>query len=336
MGNLNVVVLGQNDYARDLGKKGTSTDITFYNLKKGEDSVTFLEPTRYPERFAPLYLAAATAEKAILVVDGLTPLFGEAVLMLDCLGIRDGFVVLRNFIGQEQVMPLIRGTVVERYRFAEDNRAALREQLLEDAAKKAAVPRETPAGSVSVDHFFTVRGIGTVVLGGVVAGAIRRHDTLSVLPLEKTAQVRSIQKHDDEAEWAGAGDRVGLALKNVGVEDLERGYVLTSDRSLLSVSSATGTAHLVKYWNRPLREGMVLHLGHWMQFVPARLELVQEGGNPRSPVLTLALEKPLVCAPKDRVVLHHLEGGKLRIVGTMTLAGWVAKLPSGQPAQAVR
>ncbi|MHC1631523.1 MAG: hypothetical protein ACXQT4_04425 [Methanotrichaceae archaeon] len=44
MANLNVVVLGLQGYAKHLGKIGTSTDITFYNLKRGENTVTFIEP----------------------------------------------------------------------------------------------------------------------------------------------------------------------------------------------------------------------------------------------------------------------------------------------------
>ncbi|HNI42724.1 MAG TPA: elongation factor Tu, partial [Methanoregulaceae archaeon] len=50
MSNLTVAVIGPEGYAQDLGKKGTSSDITFYNLKKGDNTITFLEPTRYPER----------------------------------------------------------------------------------------------------------------------------------------------------------------------------------------------------------------------------------------------------------------------------------------------
>ena len=48
MGNLTVAVLGSLGYAGNLGKKGTSTDITFYNLKKDEDTITFIEPTQVP------------------------------------------------------------------------------------------------------------------------------------------------------------------------------------------------------------------------------------------------------------------------------------------------
>jgi selenocysteine-specific translation elongation factor len=42
MSNLTVAVLAPPDYAKDLGKKGTASDITFYNLKKGETLLTVL------------------------------------------------------------------------------------------------------------------------------------------------------------------------------------------------------------------------------------------------------------------------------------------------------
>ena len=71
MGNLMVAVIGVPGYASALAKKGTSTDITLYNLKKGEDTVTLVEPSRYPERLAPLFFASSEAKKAIVVVEEL-------------------------------------------------------------------------------------------------------------------------------------------------------------------------------------------------------------------------------------------------------------------------
>ena len=71
-----------------------------------------------------------------------------------------------------------------------------------------------------VDHAFNVKGVGVVILGVVINGVVQKHASLNVFPGAKTAQVRSIQKHDDEFDVAGEGDRVGLALKNVEVEDL--------------------------------------------------------------------------------------------------------------------
>jgi selenocysteine-specific translation elongation factor len=96
MANLNVVILGSPDYAKDLGKKGTASDMTFYNLKKGENTVTFIEPTRYPDRLAPLCFAVSLAQKAILVVEEINLAFGEMVIMLDCAGLKSGLLILRR------------------------------------------------------------------------------------------------------------------------------------------------------------------------------------------------------------------------------------------------
>ena len=135
MANLNVAILGALDYGKDLGKKGTASDLTFYNLKKGQNTVTFIEPTRYPERLAPLFYAVSMAQKALLIVDQINPAFGESVIMLDSIGLKEGIVVLRNYLSREQIAPLIKGTVVDGYEFLEDDKNALRERLLEDVAK---------------------------------------------------------------------------------------------------------------------------------------------------------------------------------------------------------
>jgi selenocysteine-specific translation elongation factor len=318
MANLNVAILGALDYAKDLGKKGTTSDLSFYNLKKGEDTVTIIEPTRYPERLAPLFYAVSLAKKAILIVDQITPTFGECVIMLDCAGLKDGLVILRNYLSRDQIAPLIKGTVVEGYEFVEDDRNAIRERLLEEAAKMVATC-DSETGTMPVDHFFNVRGIGTVVLGSVVEGAIKKHDDLMVLPGNKTAQVRSIQKHDEDFDCAGVGDRTGIALKGIEVDDLDRGTILTSDKSIKSTSSLFAKAMIVKYWPSPLKEGMVLHIGHWMQFVPARVEYVKTEGDWHRPELTLKMDKMLVYRPGARAVLTYPEGGKLRVVGAIEL-----------------
>jgi selenocysteine-specific translation elongation factor len=318
MGNLTVAVLGAAGYANGLGKKGTATDITLYNLKRDENTVTFIEPTRYPERLAPLFYAVALAEKAMVVVDELNATLGECLVMLQCAGVNSGFFILRNYLQPEKVLPLIKGTSLESFEFIEDNPAVLMERCLAEAAQKTA-NGESVLGTVPVDHAFSVKGVGTVVLGLVANGAIRKHDSLKVLPGAKTAQVRSIQKHDDEFDSASKGDRVGLALKNVEVEDVDRGAVLTTDPAVKTSNTLQTHASLVKYWTTPLKAGMVLHLGHWMQFLNCKVEAVSDEGDWRKPALTLALEKELVHYPGDTAVLAYLEGGKLRVAGTVTL-----------------
>jgi selenocysteine-specific translation elongation factor len=317
VGNLMVVVIGAQGFSSVLAKKGTSTDITLYNLKKGEDTVTLIEPSRYPERLAPLFFASSEAKKAVVVVEELNATLGESLVMLQCCGISSGYFILRNYVPKEKIEPIIKGTILEKFEFLADDPNILREKLLNDAAQQK--PVESAVGTVPVDHAFNVKGVGVVVLGVVVNGNIAKHAAVKVLPGVKAAQVRSIQKHDDEFDSAVEGDRVGLALKNVEVEDVDRGTVLTTDPAIKASKTLKTKASLVKYWQTPIKAEMVLHIGHWMQFLNIKVEEVHDEGDWRKPTLTVSFEKELVYRSGDKAVLMYLEGGKLRVAGTLDL-----------------
>src|SRR4030042_2884339 len=162
MGNLRVAVLGTPNYTSSIAKKGTSTDITLYNLKKSEDTVTFVEPTRYPERLAPLFFACSTAKKAVVVIDELNATIGESLVMLQCCGVNSGYFVLRNYIPREKVEPLVKGTILEKYEFVADNPATLKEALLADATQTkpaTALDGGPPSGVVPGDTAFNLKGV---------------------------------------------------------------------------------------------------------------------------------------------------------------------------------
>jgi selenocysteine-specific translation elongation factor len=286
MGNITVAILGPVDYGSNLAKKGTSTDITLYNLKKGEDTVTFIEPTRYPERLAPLFYACALAKKAIIIVDELNATFGEQLVMLQCSNIKSGYIILRNYVPKEKIEALIKGTSLEKFEIIADDPNVLREKLLLEASEQKPIEvlaGQQAIGSVPVDHAFNVKGVGVVILGIVVYGAVQKHATLNVLPPIKTAQVRSIQKHDEEFDLAWEGDRVGLALKNIEVENLDRGTVLTNDPAIKTSITLKTQAELVKYWQTPIKPGMVMHVGHWTQFITAKVDTVADSGDWKNP-----------------------------------------------------
>jgi hypothetical protein len=95
--------------------------------------------------------------------------------------------------------------------------------------------------------------------------------------------------------------------------------VLSTDESLVTSTEVVARAELVKYWLNPLKQGMVVHVGHWMQFEPARIDSVNPGSDWRTPELRLTLQKGLVRRPGSRAVMTYLEGGKLRVAGTLQL-----------------
>ncbi|MFA7150072.1 MAG: EF-Tu/IF-2/RF-3 family GTPase, partial [Candidatus Methanomethylophilaceae archaeon] len=271
MGNINVVVAGSKDFAGGLGKRGTVTDMTFFELKRGNDSVTLIEPSKYPEKLSSLFYSVAMSEYAILVIERIDSFLGETIVMIDSLGLDKGWIVLKNYIQEEQLEPLLAGTCLETYVYIEDDAVKTREMLLDLACSTKKEAGGGTCGSCPIDSHFNVKGVGTVVLGSVIDGYFKKHDKMKVLPTNKDVILKSIQKHDVDAEDGIKGDHVGLALRGIESEELDRGYVVSTDTSLKLTRSVKNRATLVRFWSAPIKEGMVMHLGHWMQMVPCRV-----------------------------------------------------------------
>ncbi len=312
MTNLNVAVLGCPGYSRELGKKGTESDITLYNMKKGETTVTIVEASKYPEKLQSLFYVAGFGDFIILVVDEINASFGETVLMLDCLGKKEGIIIPRNYITKEQLSRFINGTVVEGYEIIEENLPLLREFIM-GKAEALVKGDDSPTGGVVVDHHFNVKGIGTVALGVVRWGQIHRHDKLRAYPTEKIAQLRSIQRHDTDFETAEAGNRVGLALKNIEPSDIDRGTLLSNDESVKQTTLIEGKLDLVKYWTKPVEKGMTIHIGKDMQFIAGAVE------DSAEEIIRVNIQKPLTYRDSENATMLYLNGGNLRVVGSIKL-----------------
>ena len=71
---------------------------------------------------------------------------------------------------------------------------------------------------------------GCVVLGKVESGTIRMDDTITIAPTKKTAKVEAIYIGDSKVRSAKPGESV-LVKFNINVEDIQKGYVLSSPQS---------------------------------------------------------------------------------------------------------
>ena len=314
--NLNAAVLGSPGYARQLGKKSTDTDVTFYDLKKGETIITMVEPSRYPEKIQSLYYATAFADYVVLIAEKLDQYFGETLLMVNACSVKEGTIILRNYITEDQLPMFTHGTVLQKYDVVDDDPIKLTERLITQAEQ----PKQSPAGpgTVVVDAAFNVRGIGAVALGTVKSGTIKKHDQLRVLPGNNVAEVRSIQKYDEDFETAETGDHVGIALKGIEVSDLDKGTVLTMDNSLKVSTQITAYAEIIPYFQIQLHKDSILHIGHWLQFNLAKITEINEKSE-KNPLLTFSLEQPLIHPHGAKAVLNYLDGGRLRVAGTIKL-----------------
>jgi selenocysteine-specific translation elongation factor len=312
MKGITVAVLGDAALAATLGKKGTVSDVSFFNLKRGDIGVTFIFPSKYPEKLQSLLAVLGMADAVLLTVDKLDKDLGEQIVGIDSFGLRKVFVVLRNYIEADQLKPFVAQTTLEGFKVHEDSARTLDDTF----AALELEPVEGPV-QVPIDHFFNVKGVGTVALGTVRRGVMKSHDELEVFPTGKKALVRSIQVHDDDVAEAPYGCRVGLALKGIDADELFRGVVLAPPGTLKTPATIEIELRVNKYWKGTLKEGMILHGACGLQDVPmvvekAPAEGIRPGGKG---MVTFRLEKPLAFCTGDRLIAIDLDSRGLRFLG---------------------
>lgn len=318
MESVNLAVLGSpkaDDLAGTIAKKGGQTDVTQYNLKKEDRSLTLFVPAKYPDKIQGVSYALQAADHVLLVVDALDRHLGEQIVAIDAAGKDKGFILLREYIQPEQIAPLLKGTALEGYEILDtEDPAVLRERFID--LQSATRPGDT---RVDVDQHFNVKGVGTVVLGVVMRGAVEKHQELRVYPTSKRCIVRSIQVHDTDVKEADTGSRVGMALKNIDSDDLDRGNILAPEGSLRVVTKGEGLnaeVRVPRFYKQGLKEGQVVHLGVGMQFLPCKLKI--DGGAleaGKQGLVTMMVDNPLTVAPGDHVVLFSLDDPNLRVAG---------------------
>ena len=268
-----VAVVGAVDIAKELGKKGTSSDVTLYNVVHDELAVTIVEPTQFPEKFSPLLTALAMADRCVLVVAELSRTVAEVIATVDTTEVPTT-IVLGPAVGDGEVAKILKGSRLESV-----PRAPLDYPKLRDLVESWQAPAVEGSVLVPIDHAFPVKGVGAVALGVVRRGTLRAHEKLRLYPTAKSVDVRSIQVHDIDRKEAACGERVGLALKGVEADELARGQVLAPEGALREGTQLTG-APLVKcrYYRGDAGPGAALHAALGLQVVPAELEELGASG----------------------------------------------------------
>ena len=306
-----VAVVGAPNVAKELGKRGTESDLTLFNSVTEGHATTLVEPTQFPEKFAPLLTALAMADQCLLVVTELTRSVAETIATVEMADVPTT-VALGPAVGEAELSRAFKGGRLERSTRVPYDLPKLRE--LVESWKAPAV--EGPV-MVPIDHSFPVKGVGTVALGVVRRGTLHAHDRLRLYPTTKVLDIRSIQVHDIDRKDAECGERVGIALKGVDVDELSRGQLLAPDGSLAEGTELRGSRfERCRYYRGDAAAGAAVHLSHGLQVVPAEVGEVGASG------VRVTADRPLARvdgAPAYLIDLSVPAGP--RLVGRFTVEG---------------
>ena len=226
MKSLTLFTYNADEFLRQVSKKGTASDIQFHERKTDDVIMTLISPLKYPEKISALTDSIFPSDMALLNISTLNRDLGEVIVALDLMGPQKGFITFSDPTLTDRVAPILKGTKLEKYTISEKQPM----ELVEDIQVGETI-RKSGKTVVMIDHFFGVKSVGTVALGFVLQGNVQKHQDLQLSYTDKEAQVRSIQMHDVDVDEAGPGARVGLALKGVDPEELERGMTLSEEPS---------------------------------------------------------------------------------------------------------
>lgn len=288
MSVLNVALIGSEEVARKLGKRGDVRDIESYVHKEersGETKIlSFLRPLRHPEKIRPFLGVLDVARAGLVEIKKVDAVLGEVLVALGCAGISHGHAVIApeqgEWVDSEQVRMLLEQAGIGDWEIHEGDvdEHAIRSSLfeLQEHIEDEIGLLEGGGLVLPVDQHFNVKGVGLVAIGYVQSGAVSKHDEIVVFPAGELGVVRSLQVMDDDVERAGAGDRVGVALRNLREQALHRGCMIcdAGSHALEKTESSTFEFKKAPFQKKPLVEGDVVHASSDLQFVVGRVSEV--------------------------------------------------------------
>ena len=214
-------ITGRNtDRLKEEQKRGISIELgfTYFDLPSGQRAGIIDVPGH--EKFIKNMLAGVMGIDIVILVvaadESIMPQTREHLSILNMLGIEKGFVVLTKSdlmdeewmdMVEEEVREEIQGTFLEDARILRASSAtndgipqviALIDEYAEQLEEKDTedMPR------LPVDRVFSISGFGTIVTGTLLSGKMNIGDEVQIFPGEKTARIRTLQVHDDDALYA--------------------------------------------------------------------------------------------------------------------------------------
>ena len=273
MPNHIIAIPNSSGLAAFIGKKGSENSITFYNRSVDGNIVTVLAPTSVADKFYALSEILTISDAIVLSTENLDKLFGELVIAAKLLGKK---VLLTPENADSEIISNAK---------LENSSVCEKEALLD--AILALKPRGGENGScrVDIDKAFDVKGIGAVALGFVMDGIINVHDELWHSSGRKVL-VRSLQSQDIDVKSAAPGTRIGIGLKNIESDVIEKGSILHAVQHVQHKRLKI-RATLTEINKEHIETGKFYGFGSNFSYAMAKIEEVN------GDTITLALEKPL-------------------------------------------
>jgi elongation factor Tu len=269
---------------KDIAKGGTERDATktvtiaaaHVEYESDKRHYAHVDCPGHADYIKNMITGAAQMDGAILVVsaaDGPMPQTREHILLARQVGVPKIVVFLNkiDLVDDPELLDLVEMEVRElltKYGFPGDDTPVIRGSSLpalqnpaDDAACKPiddlvkALDEYVPIPQREVDKpflmpiedVFSIKGRGTVGTGRIERGRGKVGDTVEIVGLKdtRTTVITGIEAFNKTLDTGEAGENVGVLLRGVEKEDLERGQVLAAPKSINPHKKFTGEVYIL-------------------------------------------------------------------------------------------
>ena len=303
MNSLNISFIGDNEFLKEFGKQGTLSDIVLYDRKQKDRIFTMVAPVSFPDKIQTLPQVLNMTEVVVLNVTALDKYLAEQIIAIDSLNIKNGFLLHSYDIDDQRLAKMIKGTVIENFKRIE-NLEILKNEINDLNSNSREGDLILP-----VDHSFDVKGVGTVILGGIKQGRVKVYDKLRIQPSNKEILIKSIQMHDDPVNETFSPARVGLAVKGITPHEIERGDIICSGETIKIATTEVLVTDFSKnkYFNSDITESQTYLLSVGLQIKPVKI--LNDGSK-----IILSLEKPIAYYKQQKFLILKPDSKTTRII----------------------
>ncbi|MDQ3098668.1 MAG: elongation factor Tu [bacterium] len=264
----------QIDSAPEEKARGITINISHQEYETKKRHYAHIDMPGHADYIKNMITGAAQTDGAILVVsapDGPMPQTREHILLARQVGVPAIVVFLNkcdmvddpelldlvemevrelltkyNYPGE--TTPIIRGSALKALEGDADNVAQIQKLMdtVDEFIPEPVRDIDKPF-LMAVEDVFSIKGRGTVVTGRVERGIVKVGDTIEILGITntQTTTVTGVEMFRKQLEQGQAGDNVGILLRGIEKDQVERGQVLVKPGSVKPHTKFEGEAYIL-------------------------------------------------------------------------------------------
>ncbi|MGI6103139.1 MAG: elongation factor Tu [Patescibacteria group bacterium] len=264
----------QIDTAPEEKERGITIAVAHVEYESEKRHYAHVDCPGHADYVKNMITGAAQMDGAILVVsaaDGPMPQTREHILLAHQVGVPEIVVYLNkcDMVDDPELLDLVEMEIREllsKYEYDGDNAKIIRgsslkalegdahyqDQIMElIKALDEAIPepaRETDKPFLmAVEDVFSIKGRGTVATGRIDRGVVKVGEEIEIVGLKDTRKttVTGVEMFRRELDQGQAGDNVGVLLRGVERDDIERGQILAKPGSITPHTEFTAEVYIL-------------------------------------------------------------------------------------------